>query len=1684
MANRFAFYWPRNTLFAVSLCAIVLAAPSRDTKLESRASAGQGPTVNLSQPDMRPGYLITLESRDGGIRLMSAAEIENYEPTRHLAADDDWRALLFDQRGMNIGRLTIGNPGRFSPIVFPDQTIPMVVKIPRLPGLADALICNERMEVQLHIPVDASFRGEAAAQRRAFLAHENENRRRLLDEARLRRQRPAASLQPAQEMPRLENVPEELQKHYRGETAFEIEQLESFGAEIMNLRHGLRAGPEELARMIRREEPAPAAHAPVGSRRLAAAAPAYTLSGRVTDLESGEPVTQATLLFYQYDGSNVYQGYLGSLTTDQTGFFSMAVDAGRVDIQPVYSSVPGKTYVQVRQSVGISGNTQYDFSAIPGIRLTGMIQNEQGQPAPSVSVRAYSKELQLTVSTTTLSSGLYSTVVPQNRPLNISVIPQVPYTAPPAQVGIIFATDTTLDFRLETGWTVSGTVIGEGGAVIAKASVLLRQLCSTTTGTPSWSTTTDNSGRFKFGVGKRLEPNSFLLAAYAQNYVLQSLSLQIDGDVTQDIQLARGNTLSGLVQDFQQKPLRGVRVRAYQDGTFINSALTLSDGSYGMSLPVGAYTIEALPPSGSLAAPALNIAVPVSEPRTLDIIMPPASGILALTLYFTGEDSFNRFSRTWLARFELYRSGLTAFAGGGTVGPAGFDAGRGKYFRTFILYADRGAYSLTAFLAGCRAIRLPEIEIGERTEMQLDVPELFLWTGTLLDADRTPLPNMYILSYTDLAREYETTTTDASGKFSILMTPEGFVKFYSDANSRNILHTERFGDLTASRTANVVLDEFPSFSDSGETLTQFFGVPDRRSRWNIVMIGDGYTGINEPYADLNGNGRWDGVLFYDLDQNGILDIGERYQAYGTVSAPKTGTNPTLHNEPFQDLNGDQVPNINDQELFYRNTLDTARSLFGQDEWNRHREAFNLFRIRLVSRQAGHKILDSSGEVVLDRDTALGTYLHTPDRNYLFSANYTLVSQYINQYVPECDTRIVMVNQPIRMGRVNSYMFQYGGDISTLNNDYVVAHEMGHNVGLLADEYTEYEETYKGVESAARNITSLTDVNRIPWRHLISPGKEIPSQPGSHGVGLYEGAGYYTGGRYRPTEYCMMVSGNRYCPVCTAEIEIRLSDITGVVADALPESPVAEVHGLYPQFIWAPSPGASHYYLELETADGSQLLAAYDVYDRQFLLPFALTAGTDYRWRLRPATPSRSGNWTPWIYFRPHAEAPAFVGVFAQIATGGAYRTILTGLNIGAAAADVLVSLVKSDGTSFGPLASGVAPPVPFLLNSRGILSLQAVLSGDAISGYARLAGGQQFVGSALIRAMHGDVILSEAATGLRRPARHFTVYVDNSDDADSGYAIANPSDAQATVSLILRDREGVVKDMAAIDLLPGRHIAEFARERFQLHATAGFEGSIEFTSSADLAAVGLRYDNMSRDPAAHVFTTVPVVLTEESRTVLYFPQFADGAGYRTDLVLLNPWASGTLADVEFHRSDGTRVSIPVGGRLQQNIQVSLNGNGVGRLVTDGASEELLTGYVKVTCALPIGGSAIYQTRVGDRIVSEAGVQPAPLTRQFIAYVDSMGSSGSGLAICNPNPEAAVLTLVLRRANGEIAATVGAGVPAWGHVARFFPEWFPLGFGEFEGTVEVFSTTPVGGVGLRFDNPNGNVFAALPVIILP
>ncbi len=464
-------------------------------------------------------------------------------------------------------------------------------------------------------------------------------------------------------------------------------------------------------------------------------------------------------------------------------------------------------------------------------------------------------------------------------------------------------------------------------------------------------------------------------------------------------------------------------------------------------------------------------------------------------------------------------------------------------------------------------------------------------------------------------------------------------------------------------------------------------------------------------------------------------------------------------------------------------------------------------------------------------------------------------------------------------------------------------------------------------------------------------------------------------------------------------------------------------------------------------------------------------------------------------------------IFPQIAAGGAnpvYRTSIVGMNTGALSATVQLSLTKSNAEPFpirvlnadsfapsaapaGVIEAAVSNPLfdtfNFSIPPLGTRRLEAG-SGTAItSGYARFLSNVPVNGTALFKTMQGTTVISEAGVGLSKPARKFTVYIDYLGDAISGYAVANSGTLPATLTLVLRDRNGSNKAADTMTLNPGEHIAQFPHQRpaFASIAAAGFEGSIEFTSDQEVAAVALRYDNSDYN----VFSTIPILADQVSQT-LYFPQVADGGTYRTNFILVNPSSVPVSAKMEFYGSDGWPMSLPVGGSLKSSVELSLGAGGVSRLVTDGTSAGVKVGWVRVTAPTAIGGAAIFQTVAEGRILSEAGVASSPLAPHFSAYMESLGPAQSGLAICNPNSGAATVTLKLRDASGNQVAAKSFELKPQEHVAKFFTEktWFGADYAEFEGSLEVIATAPVSAVALRYDNQDSNVFATLPVIVIP
>lgn len=111
---------------------------------------------------------------------------------------------------------------------------------------------------------------------------------------------------------------------------------------------------------------------------------------------------------------------------------------------------------------------------------------------------------------------------------------------------------------------------------------------------------------------------------------------------------------------------------------------------------------------------------------------------------------------------------------------------------------------------------------------------------------------------------------------------------------------------------------------------------------------------------------------------------------------------------------------------------------------------------------------------------------------------------------------------------------------------VVAHEMGHALFGLADEYSS-DGTARGAGCGAISMPNVaSDLRRLPWADLLTT-TEIPTADttaNASAVGAFEGAGYCSTGRYRPTHECMMRSAyHPLCPVCRREMDRRLGTTT-------------------------------------------------------------------------------------------------------------------------------------------------------------------------------------------------------------------------------------------------------------------------------------------------------------------------------------------------------------------------------------------------------------------------------------------------------------------------------------------------------------------------------------------------------------
>jgi MYXO-CTERM domain-containing protein len=247
-------------------------------------------------------------------------------------------------------------------------------------------------------------------------------------------------------------------------------------------------------------------------------------------------------------------------------------------------------------------------------------------------------------------------------------------------------------------------------------------------------------------------------------------------------------------------------------------------------------------------------------------------------------------------------------------------------------------------------------------------------------------------------------------------------------------------------------------------------------------------------------------------------------------------------------------------------------LFGVSPLKQYAKFFNVRLIHVISNEAGADNGTAGGE----RDTALNSYFNCGGIDRLLCVDEGAAQTIAAEDMPEFNFIIVIVNDS-----------KYGGSGGTVcaasaneQSFEVVAHEVGHSLARLADEYS-----YDGgigpcdqqQDCSEANATVRSQRDQIKWKDWLEPATPVPTPASAEHqevIGVFEGARYQETGTYRPKISCKMRDlGSEFCSVC-AEQFVRSFwsfDNIQVIEAALPEQSSVQVDSCDPIMLSVTTP---------------------------------------------------------------------------------------------------------------------------------------------------------------------------------------------------------------------------------------------------------------------------------------------------------------------------------------------------------------------------------------------------------------------------------------------------------------------------------------------------------------------------------
>jgi hypothetical protein len=429
------------------------------------------------------------------------------------------------------------------------------------------------------------------------------------------------------------------------------------------------------------------------------------------------------------------------------------------------------------------------------------------------------------------------------------------------------------------------------------------------------------------------------------------------------------------------------------------------------------------------------------------------------------------------------------------------------------------------------------------------------------------------------------------------------------------------------------------------------------------------------------------------------------------------------------------------------------------------------------------------------------------------------------------------------------------------------------------------------------------------------------------------------------------------------------------------------------------------------------------------------------------------------------------------ATSGAIQTQLRGRT------DAFVIKIS-------PAVPQTPPPTnltPYTFQNRGGVSLRTEgISPSTTVGYGRIqpgSGSSAPSGLAIFGFRPAGVLVTEAAVPASALLQSGRIYAEVNGPVNTGLAIANPNAQPATLTFNFTDVNGQTFGSGTTTIPANSQIAAFLNDA-PFNGGNSLQGTFNFSSNVPIAAIALR--GFTNERCEFLITTLPVsdlaapVPTGET---IVFPHFAEGGGWTTQVVLVNPTDAALSGNLQFFNPAGAAATLTVDGQSGTTFPYSIAPRSARRFQSSGLGATQV-GSARITPSAggrTPSGVVIFTYKADGITVSEAGVSALRTASAFRLYAEAagnfeasaIGSIETGIAIANSSASPANVTFELTRLDGTSAGLSGSvGVPGNGQTALFLNQiagFTSLGNpnAPFQGVLRIASTSSaIAVVGLR------------------